>query len=97
MTYNMTIDCNLISSATCTVQTCPIQCAEVTYLPTLAGNATYAAIFGILLIAQVTLGFWYRTWGFMVGMSCGLLLEVLGYAGRLKLHNNPFDFNNFLM
>jgi hypothetical protein len=32
-----------------------------------------------------------------VGMVCGLILEVLGYASRIMLHNNPFDDNAFLI
>jgi len=62
-----------------------------------AGNAIYAAIFGILLVAQLGLGIKYRTWGFMVGMACGLILEVVGYVGRIMIHNDPFDFNAFIM
>lgn len=67
------------------------------YVPTLAGNAAYAAAFGLLLIAQLGLGIKYKTWGFMVGMIFGLMLEAVGYGGRIMLHNNPFDFNNFIM
>ncbi|KAF2666085.1 RTA1-domain-containing protein [Microthyrium microscopicum] len=81
----------------CTLQTCPLECAQVEFLPSLGGNATYAAILGILLIAQIGLGVFYRTWGFLIGMICGLILEVIGYVGRIMLHNNPFDFNNFLI
>lgn len=82
---------------TCTVATCPLTCAQIRYLPTLGGNAVYAAGFGLLLIAQIGLGIKYKTWGFMVGMIFGLVLEVVGYAGRIMLHDNPFDFNNFIM
>ncbi|EQB46069.1 Sphingoid long-chain base transporter RSB1 [Colletotrichum gloeosporioides] len=93
----MSNTCPLLSNANCTVGTCPLSCAQVEYLPTLAGNALYAAIFGLLLVAQIALGIRYKTWGFMVGMVCGLILEVVGYAGRIMLHDNPFDFNNFIM
>lgn len=89
--------CPLQSTINCTVEICPLSCAQVDYLPTLAGNAVYAAAFGLLLIAQLGLGTKYKTWGFMVGMICGLILEVVGYAGRVMLHDNPFDFNNFIM
>ncbi len=89
--------CPLQSIDNCTVGTCPLSCAQVEYLPTLAGNAVYAAAFGLLLVAQLGLGIKYKTWGFMVGMICGLILEVVGYAGRIMLHDNPFDFNNFIM
>lgn len=33
----------------------------------------------------------------MIAMLPGLILEVLGYVGRIMLHDNPFDFNNFLL
>lgn len=89
--------CPLQITINCTVEICPLSCAQVDYLPTLAGNAVYAAAFGLLLIAQLGLGTKYKTWGFMVGMICGLILEVVGYAGRVMLHDNPFDFNNFIM
>lgn len=89
--------CPLQSNINCTVGICPLSCAQVDYLPTLAGNAVYAAVFGLLLIMQLGLGIKYKTWGFMVGMICGLALEVVGYTGRLLLHGNPFNFNNFIM
>ena len=96
-TANMPNSCPLESTINCTVGTCPLSCAQVEYLPTLAGNAVYAAAFGLLLIAQLGLGIKYKTWGFMVGMICGLVLELVGYAGRIMLHDNPFNFNNFIM
>jgi hypothetical protein len=81
----------------CTLDTCPLECAQVGYVPTLAGNTVYAAAFGILLAVQLGLGIRHKTWGFMIGMICGLILEVVGYAGRIMLHNSPFDFNSFIM
>jgi hypothetical protein len=30
-------------------------------------------------------------------MVCGLILEVLGYAARIMLHNNPFNGDAFLI
>ena len=89
--------CPIINTDNCTVETCPLSCAQVEYLPTLSGNVIYAAAFGLLLITQLGLGIKYKTWGFMVGMITGLLCEVVGYAGRIMMHYNPFDFNNFIM
>jgi len=43
------------------------------------------------------LGIRYKTWGYMVAMVFGLLLEVIGYVARVMLHNSPFDNNFFLM
>lgn len=81
----------------CTIQTCPLEWAYLDYFPTYAGNLAYLVIFALLLVLQTGLGAWYRTWGFLVGMICGLLLEVLGYVGRLKLNKNPFEFDAFLL
>ncbi|TVY24036.1 Sphingoid long-chain base transporter [Lachnellula hyalina] len=81
----------------CTLATCPIDDAFVDYLPSLAGNATYLAIFAILWLAQVYLGIRYRTWGFLATMAVGGLLEIAGYLGRILLHSDPFNFNYFLI
>jgi hypothetical protein len=96
-TANLSGPCTLPSTINCTVETCPLSCAQIDYVPVLAGNAVYAAAFGLLLVAQLWLGIRYKTWGFTVGMVAGLLIEVIGYAGRIMLHDNPFDFNNFIM
>lgn len=96
-TAQMPESCSLQSTDNCTVGACPLSCAQVEYIPTLAGNTAYAVAFGLLLLAQLGLGIKYKTWGFMIGMVCGLILEVVGYAGRIMLHENPFDFNNFIM
>jgi len=81
----------------CTLAICTLDQSFLKYSPNLAGNVLYLAIFAALLIAQTGLGFWYRTWGFLVGMFTGLGLEVLGYAGRLIMRKNPFLIGNFLL
>lgn len=80
----------------CTLDTCPLSLANFSYVPTLAGNATYLALFALMLPIQVFLGIRYRTWGFLAGMIGGLALEIVGYAGRVQLHFNPFPFDPFL-
>ncbi|PQE27910.1 hypothetical protein CJF30_00009097 [Rutstroemia sp. NJR-2017a BBW] len=81
----------------CTLQTCDLTMASFEYLPTVAGNGIYAGIFGLAILAQLFLGIKHKTWGYMVAMLFGLLLEVIGYVARILIHNNPFDNNNFLM
>lgn len=94
----MAAACNYtIEQYQCTLQTCCLEQATIAYIPTLSGNAAYMAIFIVILLLQLGLGVRYRVWGFLVGMFCGLLLEVLGYAGRIQIHTNPFDSNAFLM
>jgi hypothetical protein len=84
-------------TSNCTIATCALECAQVQYLPTLGGNLAYIALLAVILVAQVFLGVLYRTWGFLVGMVCGLILEIIGYAGRVMIHHNPFDFNSYLL
>ena len=93
MTTNITLPFN---PKTCTLDICPIEYAQISYQPSLGGNIAYAVILGLILIAQLGLGIRYKTWGFMVGMVGGLVLEVVGYAGRVMLHYNPFKFDPFL-
>lgn len=94
---NYTTNTTLLDSDDyCTLDLCPMSEAYVFYVPSLAGNALYAAIFGLLLAAQLVLGIRYKTWGFMAGLCGGLILEVIGYAGRIQMHYNPFRFDPFL-
>jgi len=81
----------------CTLHTCPIQYAQIGYVPTLAGNSLYLAIFALLLFFQVLIGIRYRNWGYLASLVGGLILEIIGYAARIQMHFNPFLANPFLM
>jgi hypothetical protein len=87
----------IIPDADCTLKTCSLLQAHYLYLPNLGGNALYAAIFGLALIAQIGLGIRCRSWGFLGGMFGGLVLEIIGYVGRIQMHSNPFIDQPFLM
>jgi hypothetical protein len=87
----------LISPDNCAIGVCSLDYAQVEYIPTYGGNLAYCVIFSVLLLAQLGLLWKYRTWGFAIGMFCGLLLEVLGYAGRITLSGNPFNFDQFVL
>ena len=69
----------------CTLQTCPIAWATVTYDPSLAGNAFLLAVFAVCLVAQVVQGVMYRTWAFLVPWIFGLILECAGYGSRVSV------------
>lgn len=87
----------VIPDELCTLSTCSLLQAHFQYIPSLAGNAFFIALFALLLLLQIGLSIRYRTWGFLVGMIGGLVLEVLGYVGRVQMHFNPFIKNPFLM
>ncbi|KAH8805478.1 putative RTA1 domain protein [Xylogone sp. PMI_703] len=81
----------------CTLKTCSLVYGEVQYDPSLAANVAYLTVFAVLLFVQAILGWIYRSWGFLVGMSFGLILEIIGYIGRVGLHGDPFSFNDFVI
>ncbi|CAM1507772.1 Fc.00g046200.m01.CDS01 [Cosmosporella sp. VM-42] len=80
----------------CTLNTCPLSEGIITYQPSIAGNALFAALFGIMLLVQLSLGIRHKTWSYLVAMVFGLILEVVGYVGRIQLHDDPFNFNFFI-
>lgn len=81
----------------CTLATCPIADATVNYDPSLGGNAFFLAIFGLILVIQAFQGYKYRAWSYTGSMIGGLVLEIVGYLGRVQMHFNPFLSNPFLM
>jgi len=86
-----------IPDADCTLTTCSLLQAHLQYVPSLAANALFLSLFAVMLGAQIILGIKYQTWGFLGGMFGGLVLEILGYVGRVQMHYNPFTDNPFLM
>lgn len=68
----------------------------IQYQPNIGANAFLATLFGFMLVAQLGLGIRYKTWSFLVAMVFGLTLEVVGYAGRVLLHDDPFSFSFFV-
>lgn len=81
----------------CTLDTCSLATAFITYDPSLTGNALYVGLFGAILVVQVIQGLYYRTSSFAFAMFAGLVLEIIGYVGRVQMHFNPFAENPFLM
>ncbi|KAG5989357.1 hypothetical protein E4U43_004520 [Claviceps pusilla] len=81
----------------CDLNTCPVELSLYTYRPSLAANATFLALFVLIGLVHGYLGYRWRSWGFMVGMLLGCMSEVIGYAGRIMLYNNPFSFAGFMI
>lgn len=101
------IDPNTMDPNACNLTICPLQVilsngttfeiANLDYIPSLGGNAIYMGVFGLALACQAGFGYWYKTYGFAAGMLGGLLIELLGYAGRLEMRSNPFTQGPFIM
>ena len=81
----------------CVIQTFSLSLLEIYSSSSFAGNALYLAIFALILAILFSLGIRYRTWGFLSGLLGGLLLELIGYAGRVQLHYNDWPVSPFLL
>ncbi|KAK2595294.1 Envelope glycoprotein [Conoideocrella luteorostrata] len=84
-------------NANCTLSTCPLEMSVYKYRPSLPVNALFIALFALAAIIHVVLGIRWRSWGFMVFMIFGCLVEIVGYGARIVLYKNPFSFMGFLI
>jgi hypothetical protein len=76
---------------------CPISGTLYGYSPNLGANVFFAALFGTLLLAQIIIGSWTRTWTYMLAVGLGVFGEMVGYIGRLIMHKNPWSNGGFEM
>lgn len=81
----------------CTLAACPVELSVYGYRPTLVGSVALIVLYSLCLAAQVVLGFRYKTWGFMTAMVLGCIDEILGYAARIVMRQNPWGETGFLM
>ncbi|KAL7804700.1 RTA1 like domain-containing protein [Trichoderma aethiopicum] len=82
-------DCTEVSAM------CPVEATVLGYYPNLGSGIFFALVFGILTVASLVLGVWKKTYTYAIGLSIGLLLEMLGYIGRAQLHSNPWNEGAF--
>ncbi|TVY17590.1 Sphingoid long-chain base transporter RSB1, partial [Lachnellula arida] len=84
--------------AACTLATCPISSSYYFYRVSLAANATFLALFAISFLGfLITFALTRRALAFTVAMLIGVILEVIGYVGRIESHKNQWQENGFLM
>jgi hypothetical protein len=76
---------------------CPVEGGFLLYQPSVAGNAFMVAAFGTLVPVALFLGYRYRTPVLASVLTTGLLLEVLGFVGRLLLRNDVANRTNFAL
>lgn len=81
----------------CTLEVCPVELSLYQYQPKLAASGCFIAFFGISMLIHIFQGVKYKTWSFLVCMTIGCVCELLGYGGRIMLHDDPFSFNGFLL
>lgn len=83
------------TSCTAVGPSCPVENSVYGYHPSLEVNAFLISSFACFAIIHISLGIWKHTYffGSLLAFSC--MAEVAGYAGRVMLHNNPYDTVGF--
>ncbi|KAJ5389246.1 RTA1 domain protein [Penicillium cataractarum] len=76
---------------------CPVAATTYGYTPNLGANAFFAAVFGLCCILNLVIGIKSRQVMFTIALTVGSLLELIGYIGRIQMHNNPWDMGGFQM
>lgn len=83
-----------MSTAVCTEVTpqCPVSLTLYGYRPNAPVNGVLGVIFGICFLVQLgsVCFFRVRTWSYTTPLALGALIELIGYAGRLLMHHNPW-------
>lgn len=74
---------------------CPVSTTTYGYYPNFGGNVFFAVIYGIMGVAQLGLGVYFRSWTFMIAVCVGAFMEMAGYIGRILMNNNPWDQGAF--
>ncbi|KAI8255281.1 Sphingoid long-chain base transporter RSB1 [Colletotrichum sp. SAR11_239] len=84
----MTGDCN---------ENCPFRGGFLDYEPSAVGSAIFLAAFALLVPLTFFQGYRFKTPLFASTLATGILLEVLGFAGRLRLKNNTASETSFTL
>jgi hypothetical protein len=83
---------------TCTEITdyCPVDVSVYGYFPNLGANGFFLGFFALFALINLGLGVRYKTWSYMVALTAGCVCAAVGYAGRIIMHDNPFDDSGFI-
>lgn len=74
---------------------CPIQATTYGYRPNLGADIFFTVFYGVCGLFQLGYGLYFRSWTFFVSMTVGAFMEMVGYIGRLQLHDNPWSQSGF--
>lgn len=86
-----TLDISLLPPNCAHTKECLKQFGYLDYLPSIPANVFFLAFFGVALLSQILISILYLTrrrihaWTFTLPVLCGLLLEIIGYGGRIGM------------
>ncbi|KAF5708557.1 RTA [Fusarium mundagurra] len=65
--------------------------------PNLGGNIFYLTCHALLIVPQIYWGIRHKTWGYLFGMFCGHVLEMVGFAARIRMHFGQGGFLTYII
>lgn len=83
--------------ANCTLAICNPGFSVYGYIPTFEANLAFAIIFAIAIILHIGAGVYSRSVWFMWCIIAGCFDEIIGYAGRLWMNHDLWNFQAFMM
>ena len=81
----------------CTLGACPIEISTYGYRPSLPFQSLLIALYFLCALAQSYLGWRYKNWSYMSAMLLGCICEIIGYAGRILMWQNPWNHPGFII
>ncbi|KAK2010473.1 RTA1 like protein, partial [Colletotrichum eremochloae] len=69
----------------------------MTALYSLPGSAFFLAVYAAAALPQLYFGIRYKTWGFLVSMILGLVLEIIAYVARVRLHYGQDVYRQYIV
>lgn len=74
-------------SYTCTEVSalCPVEATTLGYYPNKALNIFIAVAFGVIMMLQLVIGVWKKTWSFTAFIVAGSALEIAGRFSSLLM------------
>lgn len=84
-------------SANCTLDICPPQQSVYGYIPDLASNTVFLAMFAAAMLVHAVIGLMWNQWWFTCCMVAGCVDEILGYAGRVWMSQDLWNFQAFMI
>ncbi|KAF7188887.1 Efflux pump himE [Pseudocercospora fuligena] len=74
---------------------CPVEATIYGYRPSLPANALFLTLNLLCALFSLIFGIRYRTWTYMLGLTSGVIIQSIGYIGRILMYINPWNTTGF--
>lgn len=83
--------------ANCTLAACSPKFSVYGYIPSFAANLAFVVLFSLAMMLHMGIGAWSRSFFFMACMAAGCVDEIIGYAGRMWMSHDLWNFRAFMI